>query len=149
LLTIAFPDKLVGAVARYQYSMKRFIAIVGLAFILVLCPQTGQAQQSNSALTAKSVGALHRSHFTFGKLSTREKGRRIYVDGEITSNAKKEADTVYILVRWFDKSDKVIAHDTARVNNLAPGETLPFHASTDSSPEIARYDVTIKASAKA
>ena len=49
-----------------------------------------------------------------------------------------------IPVRWFDKNDKVIAQDTTYVFNLVPGETLPFHASTDKNPEIARYDVTIQ-----
>jgi hypothetical protein len=44
----------------------------------------------------------------------------------------------YISVRWFDKNAKVIAQRTARVDNHAPGETLPFHVSTSKNPEIMR-----------
>jgi hypothetical protein len=60
------------------------------------------------------------------------------------TNAKREASSVYISVRWFDKNDKVIAKDLASVSDIAPGETLPFHADTQKNPEIKRYDVTIK-----
>jgi hypothetical protein len=75
---------------------------------------------------------------------TRETKTRTYVDGEITNNAKREASSVYISVRWFDKNDKVIAIDLASVSDIAPGETLPFHADTQKNPEIKRYDVTIE-----
>jgi hypothetical protein len=119
--------------------MKRIIAIIGLALISVLFPQAGQAQQSKGA-----VSALHRSRFTIGNLSTREERRRTYVDGEITSNAKKEASMVRISVRWFNKDNKVVAKDDALVSDLAPGETLPFHAYTDKNPEITHYDVTVE-----
>jgi hypothetical protein len=54
--------------------MNKFIAILGLAFIPVLSPLTGQAQQTKGAVTAKSVSDLHRSRFALGKLSTREGG---------------------------------------------------------------------------
>ncbi|MBV8215836.1 MAG: hypothetical protein JOZ08_21675 [Verrucomicrobia bacterium] len=119
--------------------MKRIIAIIGLALIPVLSPLSGQAQQSKGA-----VSALHRSHFTVSNLSTREEKRRTYVDGEITSNAKKEATMVRISVRWFDEDNKVIAKDSTSVSHLAPGETLPFHAYTENNHEIVRYDVTVE-----
>jgi len=67
-----------------------------------------------------------------------------YVDGAITSNAKKEAGTLWIEVRWLDKKGRVVAHDLQDVSHLAPGETLPFRGHTDTSPEIVRYEVTIK-----
>ena len=115
--------------------MNKLIAFLSLAFIPAFSPITGQAQ---------SVSELHRSHFSIGKLSTRETKRYTYVDGEITSNAAKEAGSVWIAVRWFDKSDKVVAKDSTYVSDLAPGETLPFHAYTEKNPEIKRYDVTIE-----
>jgi hypothetical protein len=112
--------------------------MIGLALIHLLFSVTGQAQQ------AKGVSALHRSRFTIGNLSTREEKRYTYVDGEITSHAKKEASTVHISVRWFNKENKVVAKDSTFVSDLAPGETLPFHADTDRNPEITRYDVTVE-----
>ena len=124
--------------------MNKFIAIVGLAIIPVLSPLTGQAQQTKGAVQAKSVSVLHRSHFTISNLGTREERNRTYVDGEITSNAKKEASAVFISVRWFDKHNKVVAKDSTYVSDLAPGETLPFHAYTSNNPEISRYDVTVE-----
>jgi hypothetical protein len=63
--------------------MNKFIAILDLAVIPFSPPMTGHAQKT-------AVSALHRSHFSIGKLSTREERDRTYVDGEITSNAKKE-----------------------------------------------------------
>jgi len=75
--------------------MNKFMAILERAAILaVLSPMTGQAQ----------VSALHRSHFKIDKLSTRKAGAYTYVDGEITSNAKKEAGSVRIRVRWNGES---------------------------------------------
>jgi hypothetical protein len=50
---------------------------------------------------------------------------------------------VFISVRWFDKDNKVVAKDKTYVSDLAPGETLPFHADTEKNPEIVRYDVTV------
>jgi hypothetical protein len=124
--------------------MNKFIAILGLAFIPALSPLTGHAQRrKGGAATEKSVSALHRSHFSIDKLSTREERHRTYVDGEITSNAKKEAAYVFIVVRWFDKNGKVVAKNDTSVYDLAPGETLPFSVYTDKNPEIVRYDVTI------
>lgn len=119
--------------------MNKFIAIIGLAFIPLLFPLTGQAQQTKGA-----VSALHRSHFTISNLGTREERSRTYVDGEITSHAKKEASMVSIAVRWFDKNNKVVAKDSTLVSDLAPGETLPFHAYTNKNLEIVRYDVTVE-----
>jgi hypothetical protein len=116
--------------------MNKFIAILGLAFIPVLFPPTGQAK----------VHALHPSRFSIGKLSTREERNRTYVDGEITSSAKKEASTVYISVSWFNKDGKVVADELTSVHDLAPGETLPFHVSTNKNAEIVRYDATVKKS---
>jgi hypothetical protein len=113
--------------------MNKFMAILELAAIIaVLSPMTGQAQ----------VSALHRSHFKIDKLSTRKAGAYTYVDGEITSNAKKEAGSVRIRVRWFDKNAKVVDTSTTNVLNLAPGETLPFAISTRHR-EMVRYEVTV------
>jgi len=90
------------------------------------------------------VSALHRSHFKIDKLSKREERTRTYVEGEITSSAKKEASKVFLTVRWFDKENRVVATSTTHVKSLAPGETLPFQTYTDKNPEIVRYEVTIK-----
>ena len=119
--------------------MNKFIAILGLAAIPVFSPAAGQAQQSTTA-----VSAFHSSHFNIEKLSTREDNIFTYLDGEITNNVKKEVVTVYLSVRWFDENDKVIAQSTARVDNLAPGETLPFQASTSKNPEITHYLVSVQ-----
>jgi hypothetical protein len=117
--------------------MNKFIAN---PVIPLLSPIAGHAQQHKRAL----VSALHRSHFKIDKLSKREERTRTYVEGEITSNAKKEASTVFLTVRWFDKENKIVATSTTHVNNLAPDETLRFQTYTDKNPEIVRYDVTIK-----
>lgn len=124
--------------------MKIAIAILGLAFTFVLCPLVGQAQTSKGAAATKSVSALHRSRFSIEKLSEREERNRTYVDGEITNNASKEASTVHIAVRWFDKDGKVVAKDSTFVSDLAPGETHPFHAYTNKNPEIERFDATVE-----
>jgi hypothetical protein len=115
--------------------MNRFITILGLAVISLLSPQVGKAQ---------FVSSLHRTPFTFDKLSARQDTTNTWVDGEITNNAKKEASTVDILVRWFDKSRTVVAHYTTTVTDLAPGKTLPFHAFAKKNPDIIRYDVTVE-----
>jgi hypothetical protein len=115
-------------------DMNKFLAIVGLAVIPLLSPLVGKAQ---------SVSALHRLPFKFNKLSTRQDTTHTWVDGEITNNAKKEASTVSILVRWFDKSRKVVDTYTAIVTDLAPGETLPFRAFAKKNPDIIRYDVAV------
>ena len=114
--------------------MNRFITILGLAVIALLSPLVGKAQ---------SVSPLHRSPFKIDKLSTRQDTTHTWVYGEITNNAKKEASTVYILVRWFDKSRRVVAHYTTIVTDLAPGATLPFRAFAKKNPDIIRYDVTV------
>ena len=114
--------------------MKKFFVILGLAVIALLSPLVGKAQ---------SVSPLHRSPFKFDKLSTRQDTTHTWVYGEITNNAKKEASTVSILVRWFDKSRRVVAHYTTIVTDLAPGETLPFRAFAKKNPDIIRYDVTV------
>jgi hypothetical protein len=114
--------------------MNKFLAILGLAVIALFSPLVGKAQ---------SVSPLHRSPFKFDKLSTRQDTTHTWVYGEITNNANKEASTVYILVRWFDKSRRVIAHYTTIVTDLAPGKTLPFHAFAKKNPDIIRYDVTV------
>jgi hypothetical protein len=124
--------------------MKIAIAILGLAFTFVLCPLMGEAQTSKGAAATKSVSALHRSRFSIEKLSAREGRNRTYVDGEITNNANKEASTVVIVVRWFDKNGKVVATDKTYVSNLAPGETLPFHADTTEDPEITQFDAIVE-----
>ena len=116
--------------------MKKFIAILGLAAIPVLSPLTGQAQQSENA-----GSAYHSSHFMTDKLSSREDNSSAYVDGEIRNNVTKEPVTVYLSVQWYDKNGKVIAESTARVDNLAPGESLPFEASTSKNPEIKSYGI--------
>jgi len=98
--------------------MNKFIAILSLAVIPLLSPTTGQAKSS----------AFHRSHFKIEKLSKREEGNRAYVDGEITSNARKKAKLVMILVRWYDKNDKVVDQykstvltlDRARLTRFPP-----------------------------
>jgi hypothetical protein len=119
--------------------MNKFIAILGLAAIPALSPVAGQAQQSESA-----VSAYHSSHFMTDKLSTREDNSFTYVDGEITNNVKTEPVTLVLSVQWYNKIGKVIAESTARVDNLAPGETLPFQASTSKNPEIKSYGVSVK-----
>ena len=115
--------------------MNRFMAILGLAVIVLLSPLVGKAQ---------FVSPLHRSPFKFDKLSTHQDTTHTWVYGEITNNAKKEASTVYILVRWFDKAKRVIAHYTTNVTDLAPGQTLPFRASAKKHPDIIRYDVMVE-----
>ena len=114
--------------------MKKFLAIVGLAVIPLLSPLVGKAQ---------SVSALHRSPIKIDKLSARQNTAHTWVYGQITNNAKKEASKVYILVRWFDKSRRVVDHYTTIVTDLAPGETLPFRAFAKKNPDIVRYDVTV------
>jgi len=114
--------------------MNRFMAILGLAIIPLLSPIVGKAQ---------SESALHRSPFEFDKLSTRQDTTHTWVYGEITNNAKKEASTVSILVRWFDKSRRVVDLYTTIVTNLAPGKTLPFRAFAKKNPDIVRYDVMV------
>ena len=114
--------------------MKKFLAIVGLAVIPLLSPLVGKAQ---------SVSVLHRSPFKIDKLSARQNTTHTWVYGQITNNAKKEASKVYILVRWFDKSRRVVDHYTTIVTDLAPGETLPFRALAKKNPDIVRYDVTV------
>ena len=109
--------------------MNRFITILGLAVIALLPPLVGKAQ---------FVSPLHRSPFKFDKLSTRQDTTHTWVYGEITNNAKKEASTVYILVRWFDKARRVVARNTAIVTDLAPGETLPFRAFAKKNPDFTR-----------
>ena len=115
--------------------MTKFIAILGLAVIALLSPLVGKAQ---------FVSPLHRFPFKFDKLSTRQDTMHTWVYGEITNNAKKEASTVYILVRWFDKSRRVVAHYTTTVTDLAPGETLPFRAFAKKNPDFIRYDVMVE-----
>ena len=115
--------------------MTKFIAILGLAIIALLSPLVGKAQ---------SVSVFRPSPFKIDKLSTRQDTTHTWVYGEITSNAKKEASTVYILVRWFDKSRRVVAHYTTIVTDLAPGKTLPFRAFAKKNPDIIRYDVAIE-----
>jgi hypothetical protein len=109
--------------------MNRFMAILGLAVIALLSPLVGKAQ---------FVSPLHRSPFKFDKLSTHQDTTHTWVYGEITNNAKKEASTVYILVRWFDKARRVVAHNTTIVTDLAPGETLPFRAFAKKNPDFIR-----------
>src|SRR5262245_40646028 len=125
--------------------MNSFMAILGLAVIPLLSPLVGKAQ---------FVSPLHRSPFKFDELSTRQDTTHTWVYGEITNNAKKKASTVYILVRWFDKSHRVVAFDRTIVTDLAPGETLPFHAFAKKSRAVAplwlrssdiiRYDVMVE-----
>ena len=115
--------------------MTKFIAILGLAVIALLSPPVGKAQ---------SVTVFRPSPFKIDKLSTRQDMAHTWVYGEITSNAKKEAGTVYILVRWFDKARRVVAHYTTTVTDLAPGKTLPFRAFAKKNPDIIRYDVAIE-----
>ena len=116
--------------------MNKFIVILGLAAIPALSPEAGQAQQSESA-----VGPYYSSHFMTDKLSTREDNSFTYVDGEIHNNVTTEPVTVYLSVQWYDKDGKVIAESTARVDNLAPGENLPFEASTSKNPQIKWYGI--------
>jgi len=116
--------------------MNKFIAILGLAAIPALFPVAGQAQQSES-----TVGAYHASHFLTDELSTREDNSFTYVDGEIRNNVTKDPVTVYISVQWYDKDGKVIAESTTAVDNLAPGESLPFEASTSKNPQIKWYGI--------
>jgi hypothetical protein len=115
--------------------MKNFMAILCLAVIPLLSPLVGKAQ---------FVSPLHRSPFKFDKLSTRQDKTHTWVYGEITNIAKKKANTVYILVRWFDKSRRVVAFYTTTVTDLAPGETLPFRAFAKKNPDIIRYDVAVE-----
>jgi hypothetical protein len=116
-------------------EMNKFMAILGLAVIPLLSPPVGKAQ---------SVTVFRPSPFKIDKLSARTDGDTTWVYGEITNNAKKAASTVYILVRWFDKAQRVIAHYTTSVTDLAPGQTLPFRASAKKDPDIIRYDVAIE-----
>ena len=109
--------------------MTKFIAILGLAVIALLSPLVGKAQ---------FVSPLHRSPFKFDKLSTHQDTMHTWVYGEITNNAKKEASTVYILVRWFDKARRVVARNTTTVTDLAPGETLPFRTFAKKNPDFLR-----------
>jgi len=125
------PSRRIGG----RKEMNRFITILGLAVIVLLSPLVGKAQ---------FVSHLHRLPFTFDKLSARQDTTNTWVEGEITSNAEKEASTVYILVRWFDKSRTVVAHYTTTVTDLAPGKTLPFRAFAKKNPDIIRYDVTVE-----
>jgi len=111
------------------------MAILGLAVIPLLSPLVGKAQ---------FVSPLHRSPFKFDELSTRQDTTRTWVYGEITNNAKKKASTVYILVRWFDKSRRVLDSYRTIVTDLAPGETLPFRAFTKKNRDIIRYDVMVE-----
>ena len=115
--------------------MNSFMAILGLAIIPLLSPLVGKAQ---------FVSPLHRSPFKFDELSTRQDTTRTWVYGEITNNAKKKASTVYILVRWFDKSRRVLDSYRTVVTDLAPGETLPFRAFTKKNRDIIRYDVMVE-----
>ena len=115
--------------------MNSFMAILGLAVIPLLSPLAGKAQ---------FVSPLHRSPFKFDELSTRQDATHTWVYGEITNNAKKKASTVDILVRWFDKARRVVASDRTIVTDLAPGETLPFSASTKKNRDIIRYDVMVE-----
>jgi len=115
--------------------MNSFMAILGLAVIPLLSPLVGKAQ---------FVSPLHRSPFKFDELSTRQDTTRTWVYGEITNNAKKKASTVYILVRWFDKSRRVLDSYRTIVTDLAPGETLPFRAFTKKNRDIIRYDVMVE-----
>ena len=115
--------------------MNKFVAILGLAVIPLLSPLVGKAQ---------SVTVFRPSPFKIDKLSTRTAGDTTWVYGEITNNSKKAASTVYILVRWFDKSRRVVAHYTTTVTDLAPGKTLPFRAFAKKNPDIIRYDVAIE-----
>jgi hypothetical protein len=116
-------------------EMNRFIKILGLAVIALLSPLVGKGQ---------FVSPLHRTPFKFDKLSASQDTTNTWVYGEITNNAKKEASTVYILVRWFDKSRRVVAHYTTTVTDLASGETLPFRAFAKKNPDFIRYDVTVE-----
>jgi len=115
-------------------EMNKFLATVGLAVIPLLSPLVGKAQ---------SVSPLHRSPFKFDKLSTRQDTTHTWVYGEITNHAKKEASTVSILVRWFDKSRRVVDRYTTIVTDLVPGKTLPFRAFAKKNPDIVRYDVMV------
>jgi len=109
--------------------MNRLMAIVGVAVIALLSPLVGKAQ---------FVSPLHRSPFKFDKLSTHQDTTHTWVYGEITNNAKKEASTVSILVRWFDKARRVVAHNTTIVTDLAPGATLPFRVFAKKNPDLIR-----------
>jgi hypothetical protein len=111
------------------------MAILGLAVIPLLSPLVGKAQ---------FVSPLHRSPFKFDELSTRQDTTHTWVYGDITSNAKKKASTVYILVRWFDKSRRVVASYRTIVTDLVPGGTLPFRAFAKKNPDIIRYDVMVE-----
>ena len=113
--------------------MNRFTAILGLAVIALFIPMTAQALVSYFSL----------SDFKIDKLSTRQTEREIWVDGEITNNAKKEAQVVSLSVRWFDKNGNVVDNVYTNVSNLAPGETRPFRAWTSKNPEIARSNISI------
>ena len=115
--------------------MNRFVTILGLAVIALLSPLVGEAQ---------FVSPLHRLPFKFDKLNASQDTTNTWVSGEITNNAKKEASTVYILVRWFDKSRRVVAHETTTVTDLASGRTLPFLAFAKKNPDIIRYDVAVE-----
>ena len=112
--------------------MNRFMAILGLAVIALFIPMIGQAQ------------VRCRSNFKIDKLSTRETEGTITVDGEITSNARKEARVVSLIVRWFDKNGNVLDSYNTNVFDLAPGETLPFRAWTSKNPEIVRSNISIE-----
>ena len=114
--------------------MKKFIAILGLAAIPVLSPLTGQAQRSENAVS-------YSSHFMTDELSTREDQSSTYVDGVIRNIVTKEPVTVYVSVQWYDKDGKVVAESTVRVGNLAPGESLPFEASTSKNPAIKIFGI--------
>jgi hypothetical protein len=113
--------------------MNRFKAILGLAVIALFIPMTAQALVSYFSL----------SDFKIDKLSTRQTEREIWVDGEITNNAKKEAQVVSLSVRWFDKNGNVVDNVYTNVFHLAPGETRPFRAWTSKNPEIARSNISI------
>ena len=126
--------------------MNRFLPTLGLAVILLLSPVTGQAQvsaQSTGCTLPFSLGAPHRSQLDIDNLDVRQDSARTYVDGDIVSNAKKEAKVVWILVQWFDENDNVVDDRLINVSALAPGESLPFSTFTSRNPEIVRYQVTI------
>jgi hypothetical protein len=126
--------------------MTRFLPILGLAVIPLVSPMTEEAQvsaQSAGCTLPFSLGAPHRSQLDIDNLNVRQDSERTYVDGEITSNAKKEAKQVWILVRWFDENDRVVDDRLINVSALAPGKTLPFSTSTSRNPEIVRYQAFI------
>jgi hypothetical protein len=126
--------------------MTRFLPILGLAVIPLLSPMTGQAQvsaQSADCTLPFSLGAPHRSQLDIDNLNVGQDSERTYVDGAITSNARKAAKQVWILVGWFDENDQIVDDRLINVSALEPGETLPFSTSTSRTPEIVRSQVTI------